>query len=104
MQIGKMNKSISIHKVATSKGTTGQHIETFTLYKRAWAYLYFDNGNESFESNKETAISRVKFFIRYTTNITEQMKIKYDSNTYDINHIEETQDKKFLILKATKKV
>jgi SPP1 family predicted phage head-tail adaptor len=104
MQIGKMNKLISIHRVTASKGSTGQHIETFTLYKKAWAYMYFDNGQEGFESNKETAINRVKFFIRYTTNITEQMKIKYDGNTYDITHIEETNDKKYLILKAHKKV
>jgi SPP1 family predicted phage head-tail adaptor len=104
MQIGKMNKLITIMKITTSKGDTGQHIETPSKYKTAWSYMYFDNGNETFESNKETAINRVKFFIRYTTGITEQMRVYYDSNYYDITHIEETNNKQYLILKAVKKV
>lgn len=104
MQIGAMNKLITIMKVTTSKGDTGQNIETFSKFKAAWAFMYFDNGNETFESQKETAINRVKFFIRYTKGITEQMKVYYDEHYYDITHIEETNNKQYLVLRATKKV
>ena len=104
MQLGKMNKLISIMKTTTSKGTTGQHIETFTKFKEAWAFQYFENGNEVFESNKETAVNKCKFFIRFTSDITEQMKIYYKDDKYDITSIEYDNKNIYLIIRATKKV
>jgi SPP1 family predicted phage head-tail adaptor len=101
--IGKFNRRILIQKVAIVTGATGQPIEQWETYRQKWAKLSYEGGSEKFEADKETAINVVKFMIRYEATITEQMKVVYDSNDYDILYIEEIGRRKYLMLKCQKK-
>jgi SPP1 family predicted phage head-tail adaptor len=101
--IGKFNRKILIQKVTVTTGETGQPVETWTTYREKWARLTYESGLERFEADKETAVNVVKFWIRYESTITEQMRVYYSGCYYDILHIEEVGRRQYLILKCQKK-
>ncbi len=101
--LGKFDRKILLQRVTTSKGDTGQNIETFATYREFFARLSYEGGGQNFQSQKETATNVVKFWIRFDSGVTEQMRVYYNETYYDILHIEEYGRKKFLILKCEKK-
>jgi SPP1 family predicted phage head-tail adaptor len=67
----------------------GQPVESFSTLASVWAKIEYKSEVEKFENEQLRAVSSIDFTIRYRTDITEQMRISYDSNTYQITGIAE---------------
>ena len=103
MQIGNLDRRITVQTSTTSTDAVGQPIETWATYRKAWAMLTYDRGDEYFEADQKTAVRIVKFIIRYDSGVTEKMRICYGSGLYDIRAIEEIGRQKYLVLKTEKR-
>tara|TARA_R100000664_G_C2758654_1_gene147742 strand:+ start:1241 stop:1555 length:315 start_codon:yes stop_codon:yes gene_type:complete len=89
MNIGKLDRKITIKSVSTTADDYGQEIQTFSTLTSVWARILYKNEVEKFENDQLKAISNIHFFIRYRTDITEQMRISYNNKTYLIEGISE---------------
>ena len=49
---------------------------------------------------KQTTVRNVEFTVRHRTDITEKMRINYDSRYYDIDRIAYEPEKQFMVLEA----
>jgi SPP1 family predicted phage head-tail adaptor len=102
-QIGKLNRRIVIQSFTDAQDDYGQPIRTWATLATLWASIYFKSGNEQFEADQKTALNEVIFTIRYRSDITEVMRVSYDSAFYDIRYIEEVNLKRYLMLRCLKK-
>lgn len=103
MQIGDLDRRITIQVATTTTNTFGEAVETWGTFRKVWAKLSYVSGNEQFEAGEKTAVTINKFFIRYADDITEKMRISWDSDIYDIRAIELLERKQFLVLKCEKR-
>ena len=81
----------------------GEAVVTFETLATVWAnvdYRNTGNGQESEEAQKEQAVDRVTFTIRYRTDVNTGQRISYNGNTYNVRSISEEGRKRFLVLKA----
>jgi SPP1 family predicted phage head-tail adaptor len=106
MTIGELDRRISIYTVTDAAADKfGGKAQSEALLTTVWAKIDGAGGDEKKEGEKVTATSRCNFTIRYRTGLTEKMRIKVDSDTYYIKHIEETTNdrKRYLVISAEKK-
>ena len=89
MNIGRLDRFIIIQSVSTAVDSFGQAIETFGTLDSVWAKIEYKSEVEKFENEQLKAVSSIDFTIRYRTEITEMMRISYDSNIYQIIGIAE---------------
>ena len=89
MNIGRLDRYITIKTVSTSVDAYGQPIESFSTLANVWAKIEYKSEVEKFENEQLKAVSTIDFTIRYRTDITEMMKIEYNSNAYQITGIAE---------------
>lgn len=89
MNIGKLDRYITLQSVSTSVDSYGQPVESFSTLANVWAKIEYKSEVEKFENEQLRAVSNINFIIRYRTDITEQMRISYNSNTYQITGIAE---------------
>ena len=89
MNIGRLDRYIVIQSVSTAVDSFGQAIETFGTLASVWAKIEYKSEVEKFENEQLKAVSSIDFTIRYRTDITEMMRISYDSNIYQIIGISE---------------
>lgn len=103
MQIGDLDRRITIQQATTASDVFGEQVETWSTYRKVWAKLSYESGNEFFEADQKTAVRTVKFTVRYDSSITEVMRISYNSAYYDIRSIEEVGRNRYLVLKTEKR-
>jgi len=93
MQIGHLDRRITLQNYVTSANSYGELIESYSTYREVWAKVDFNGGSQSDEFDRITAISKVKFFIRNLdlADLTEKTRISYDSKLYYIQAINEIE-------------
>ena len=93
MQIGHLDRRITLQTYSTSANSYGELIESYSDYRTVWAKVDFTGGSQSDEFDRITAISKVKFFIRNLdlADLTEKTRISYDSKLYYIQAINEIE-------------
>ena len=65
----------------------GQATRDFETLANVWAKVEEKSGKEGEDGNQMVATKRVEFFIRYRSDINEQMQIVYENKTYTIEAI-----------------
>lgn len=100
MNVGKLDRYITLQSVSTAVDAYGQPIETFSTLASVWARIDYKSEVEKFENEQLKAVSSIDFTIRYRTDITEMMRISYASNIYQIIGISEIGREIGLILKT----
>jgi SPP1 family predicted phage head-tail adaptor len=103
MGVGQMDRRIEIQVLTATRGASGGQKRTWAELATVWAEVDYKGGSEVYEAKEKTAINRVKFRIRYLATVTEENRISYDSNFYDITHIEVLGRNCYQILTAEKK-
>jgi SPP1 family predicted phage head-tail adaptor len=86
-QAGQLDRRITIQSFTTSTDDFGEVIKSFTTLANTWAKVVEKSGSEGEEGNQIVATQKVEFFIRYRSDINEQMRIVYEGNTYTIEAI-----------------
>lgn len=84
MNIGKMNKRITIQEYVTSESDNGFETKTWQDVKTVWATVKPLSGKEYFAAQATQSEIHIKFYIRYTSAITSEHRIKFDGKYYEI--------------------
>jgi SPP1 family predicted phage head-tail adaptor len=92
MNIGALDKYITIQSLVETKNTTNGGIEqSWTNLCSVWATQTYpqslEANNEGVEQSRETAITPVNFTIWYRTDITPKMRVYYNSTYFDIKRV-----------------
>lgn len=87
-QAGQLDRRITIQSFSTTTDAFGQKTKSFGTLASVWAKVVEKVGDEGENGDMISATKRVDFFIRYRSDINEQMRITYDSKTYKIHAIQ----------------
>ena len=101
--LGDFYNYITFETRVTSDSDYGDNdLYTWTTFTNAWAQVLPESETESVINNQVENVNRLSWKIRYMTGITENMRIYFDGEYYDITGIREEGRRKFLILRTHK--
>jgi SPP1 family predicted phage head-tail adaptor len=89
MNIGKLDRWITIQSEVDTQDTDGSYTKTWTTFKQVWASKVDKSGNEGLEQARDTATTSTIFKIRYLSKLTQKHRISFNGTTYDIEIIKE---------------
>jgi SPP1 family predicted phage head-tail adaptor len=92
MQAGLLNEVIELQQLVTVKDAYGSEVESYEYYCQTKAQVIYSSGNKLITNNEVNFNYNTTFNIRYYIEVTETMRIKFQSRLYRILSIE--QDKK----------
>jgi len=98
--IGDMDRRIVIRNYTEAQDGYGDVKLTFGTLATVWAKVEYSALKEAGIGEKETAVYRVDFTIRYRSDLDEAMQISYDSKTFDIENISEVGRKEYQVIRA----
>lgn len=99
-----MNQRIVIQSVTETRSTSGAVTETWATFATVWAAV--ERTTSTAENTERQLIERqtikatFDFTVRFRTDITEKMRISFDSKIYDILSIDPEPEKQFMIIRA----
>jgi SPP1 family predicted phage head-tail adaptor len=105
LDIGQMDRRVTIRQYTESTNDMGEVVDTWTNLATVYAGLSYNTTTEKLESGKETVFGTVDFLIRYRSDIDEKMKVRFDGEDYDIKSIirhDKRGRDRYLIIKAVK--
>ncbi len=90
----ELDRRITIQSATVAQDASGSEIPT-------WSNLHVDmpaeylplSGSEQFEASQRLATARARFRIRYRSDLTRKMRIVFESENWNLTHIEE--DRRF---------
>lgn len=93
-QAGQLDRRITIQTFSESTDSFGQEAKTYSTLASVWANVKEKVGSEGEDGDMIAATKKVEFIIRYRTDVNEQMRISYNSNTYKIQAIQSADARK----------
>jgi len=102
VQIGKLDRRITIQRAATARGAAGGVVESWVDVCTCWAGwepMPLRSG-ESFVADQRTAKQKCVFTIRFREGIDSKMTLLHDGQRYDIEDVEEVPRRRGLRLKS----
>ncbi len=104
IRIGQMRDEIVIQSASEARSGSGAAVPTWATFATVWAEVSYLKGSEPFDAGRPIAMNARKFRIRWLDNLTEKMRISFDSDFWDIDSIEEVKRKTEMLITATKGV
>lgn len=92
MDIGKLNKRITIQVFSKTTDDEGYIKEEWADYKTVWAHCKPHSANEYYKANAINSKASIKFNIRYCKGLDTSMRIKYKDKFYNILSIENVDE------------
>ena len=93
-QAGQMDRRITIQTFSETTDNFGQEVKSFSTLASVWANVVEKVGSEGEDGEMIAATKKVEFVIRYRTDVNEEMRISYNSNTYKIQAIQSADARK----------
>lgn len=92
MNIGALDRYITIQQqTVTQSSTTGEVSSTWTTLASVYATVNYPKSqsvrDEGHELGRETAVIPVEFVIWFRDDVTENMRVLYDSKYYNIMRV-----------------
>lgn len=108
MNIGALDRKITIQTNTQSKSaTTGEVTYAWSTLASVWATVTYPRGgtdrNEATEQARETTTTPVEFTIWYRTDVTEGMRILYDSEYFNIMRVNKVGQRNEMLKLVTEK-
>tara|TARA_B100000780_G_C20906189_1_gene360688 strand:- start:43 stop:357 length:315 start_codon:yes stop_codon:yes gene_type:complete len=104
MNPGKLDRKITLqNRTVGSTNAFGEPVVTFPTLSVVYASIDDRGGKEKEEAEKDTAIGKAVFIIRFRTDVSTTTQISYNSEIYDIRAINEHGRKRFLELITEKR-
>ena len=100
MRSEKLDKRITFESFTDAKDDYGQEIRTWSTFASCWAGIKLNIGKENYIANEKVKERIVDFKIRWRTDLTNEMRIIYSSNYYDIQDIVELGREDGIIIRA----
>jgi len=100
MQIGELNKIVTLYTVTTTTLDSGQKNEVFTEGLTLFA-KYMPKGSEIYQAGQKVALLDDVFVIHNViTDLDKRMRLLYNGNAYDIKAIIPIEDDFYLEIMA----
>ena len=93
-QAGQLDRRITIQNFSETTDSFGQEVKSFSTLASVWANVVEKVGREGEDGDMIAATKKVEFIIRYRTDVDEEMRISYNSNTYKIQAIQSADARK----------
>ena len=94
--IGDLPERVVIIQDTPSQDGTGQPVPSWATYKTIWARVEFMNGRELEAARKIVAEAVLRVTVRYRTDFTEKMRMRWRSIDWNIDAILPYADKHFM--------
>lgn len=109
--LNKLDRRITIQSATEVQDAQGTAVKTWATYATRWAKIesVTSDTGENYSADTKVAIRGVDWIVRNDTttkNITEKMRVVYESKYYDIDSIQEVTDyrrKGFLVIHSVKR-
>lgn len=92
MNIGRLDKLITIEQPTNvTSAMTGERTKSWATLAQVWATITYPRSatasKEGVEAGVTTATNDVEFTIRYRSDVSEAMRVSYNSQTYEIRRV-----------------
>lgn len=87
MNIGSLNRRVTIKKLTDGQDAIGQPVQTWTDVATVWANIKHKNGAETIRADQDVSIVQASIRIRYRTGVTAAMRVHHDSVIYEIKAV-----------------
>ena len=96
VNIGKLNKRITIQKFSTTQNENGFDVEDWQTYKTIWASVNNLWGKEFYAAKAVNAENTVEFICRYSRDLienidTKEYRIFWNNRSFNITFIDNIQ-------------
>ena len=96
---GKLDRRITLQSASVSADGFGQSVRTYGTLATVWAMVeYRGVPKEGDETDKLTSVNKVRFTIRYRSDVNATTKISWDSKSYEIEGVSLEGRERYLIL------
>jgi SPP1 family predicted phage head-tail adaptor len=91
MKMSQMDRRITIQQATETRDDHAGVTHTWADVATVWARLDHPqtSNDEAQEAGKQTVHRRTEFTIRYRSDVTEKMRVVYNSENYDILTVQE---------------
>jgi SPP1 family predicted phage head-tail adaptor len=87
MNIGKLNKRITIQSQSSTFDAAGQQVESWSTFATVWANIKHLSGIETIKSDAMASTVKASIRIRYIPGINAGMQVIYQNLTYRIEAV-----------------
>lgn len=87
MNFSKLRHKITLLKPTYQQNATGENEATFADYKTVWANVVPISGKEWVESQKLRAETAYKIALRYSSDVSTDMRIRYNQMQLEISAV-----------------
>lgn len=84
---GEYRHTVTVERPNANRATSGAYIATWVTFATIRCRIWPGKGNEASESRRETGTTNTRFFCRYITGITGDMRLSFNGRYYDIVNI-----------------
>jgi len=96
---GKLDRRVELQSASVSTDGFGQAVRTYSTLASVWAQVdYTGAPKEGNEAGKLASVNRVRFTIRYRTDVDATIKIVWKGDTYEVEGISQEGRERFLII------
>lgn len=101
MRAGDLDRRIVLEQNTPTRDSLGAPIASWATFATVWAQVRPQRGTEPFQGDQENPRRPTTFRLRYRGDLTEDMRIVYAGDTYDIESIAEIGRQEGLEITAT---
>ena len=101
MRASLLNRQITIEIEETTTNSVGTPTEGYGLLKETWASVSTKSGDTSYTGEGALPFTKVEFVIRYDPRVNYKCRILFNTQYYEIGHIETIGRNHFLKLTST---
>jgi len=84
MNIGKLNRRVSLQKLGPAQDSAGQPTQQWTEFAKPWADIRFVSGKEFATAGSEASSATASIRLRYREDVTPAMRVVYRSSIFNI--------------------
>jgi SPP1 family predicted phage head-tail adaptor len=95
---GQLDRRITLQSASVSTDGFGQAVRTYSTLAQVWAKVEYKGTNEGNEASKLTSVNKVRFTIRYRSDVDATVKISWGGNTYEIEGVNLEGRERYLIM------
>lgn len=95
---GKLDRRVTLQSASVSTDGFGQSVRTYSTLASVWAKVDYKSVKEGEDSEKLTSVNKVRFTIRYRSDVDATTKISWKGKTYEVEGVSLEGRERYLIV------
>jgi SPP1 family predicted phage head-tail adaptor len=87
MEIGKLNRLVTIQQQSTTQDAAGQPAPTWSDLASVWANIRYLSGMETIKAGAEMAVAKASIRIRFRSDVTAAMRVSIGETVFQIKAV-----------------